>query len=225
MKLHLLLLALLISSTLFAQQRDTVFLKREITDNPYPFYHAIYIDSTDEIRNALTSFTFNNFDSATYSYHLERLRPLKRNINSIVKDFPKKWIALYIWKNDYYLYYPSDFGNHARFEITDSTTVDFSMEGPEPSRLNKLSFLSPTQLLINRSNYWEGKKVNINLIEKSKGIAVFTFSPSKYNKEGYHRLFVDATKAYLFPIIVNYCKTDKQGEFEFDKIDFKRLTN
>ncbi len=224
MKVLLLILALLISSMLLAQQDDTVFLKREVADRPYPFYHAVFIDTGIKFKTELTSFNFNHFDSATYFDQLTNLRPLKNSKTSIKNNFPRKWIALYKLKGKYYLYRPSDLGNLFRFELTDSTTIDFSMEGPEPSRINKVSFPSPTQAIITRTNYWEGKQVSIKIVDQAKGIAVFTFSPTKYNKHGYKILMVDGAKAHLFPIVVNYCQTDKQPEFEFDKIDFKSLT-
>ena len=195
-----------------------------MADTPNGFYHAVFIDTAVKYKNALTSFAFNDFDSSTYFDQLTKLRPVTNNTTADIKDVPQKWIALHKWKDNYYLYYPSDFGYHYRFAITDSTTIDYTMEGPEPSRLNKILFLSLTTLVIDRTNYWEGKKVQIEIINTAKGIAVFTFSATKYNKEGYQLLMVDVTKTHLFPTIVNYCRTDKQPEFDFDKTDFKTLT-
>lgn len=207
---------------MFAQSRDTIFLLRKTADMPYAFYHAVFIDPSIKFNNELTNFSFNSYDSLTYFDQLTRLRPLQGKKASL-NGFPKKWIALHRLKGKHYLYRPSDFGYHFRFEITDSTTIDFTMEGPEPSRLDKISFVSPTHIVIDRRNYWEGKRVDIKLVDTSKGIAVFTFSPTEYNKEGYQILMVDARKAHLFPVVVNYCPTDKQPEFDFDKIDFMSL--
>ncbi|MEN9599902.1 MAG: hypothetical protein RL596_2223 [Bacteroidota bacterium] len=223
MKFQIFFFNLILSLPLFAEQQDTIFIQRKLADIPYPFYHAIYIDTTRSVRDILTNFEFDNYDSATYFDELQRLKPLKKKMSFATKDFPKNWIALHKWQGKYYLYYPSDFGNHIKFKITDSTTLDFSMEGPEPSRLNQVVLLSSTKLVIYRNNHWEGKKVQINIIDKARGIAVFTFGQTKYSKEGYQLLMVDANKAYLFPTIVNYCKTDKQIEFDFDKINFKSL--
>lgn len=222
MKLLILVLTLTISSGLFAHGRDTIFIQRETADTPYAFYHAIFIDTGMEFQNQLTRFNFDKYDSATYFEQLTNLRPLKHN-NVSLNSFPKKWVALYKLKGKYYLYTPSDFGNHFHFEITDSTTIDFTMEGPEPSRLDKISFVSPTQVVIDRTNYWEGKYVVINLVDKAKGIAVFTFSRTNNSKDGRQVLMIDARKAHMFSTIVNYCPTDKQSEFDFDKIDFKSL--
>ena len=207
---------------MFAQQADTIFLKRVTADTPYTFYHAIFIDTSTYLKTELINFSFTNYDSATYFDQLINLRPLKTS-KVTSKDFPKKWIALYQLKGRYYLYKPSDFGYHFRFEITDSTTIDYTMEGPEPSRLDKITFVSPNQAIINRTNYWGGKSVSIRLVDIEKGVAVFTFGPTKAYKEGYQILMVDVGKAHLFPVVVNYCPTDKQAEFDFDRIDFKSL--
>ncbi len=222
MKLYILISTIFISSGLVAQATDTIFLKREVADTPYPFYHAVFIDPGSKFRTELTSFSFCKYDSATYFEQLKPLEPFHGK-QTFLNNFPRKWIALYQLNGKYYLYRPSDFGNHFRFEITDSTTIDFSMEGAEPSRLNNISFSSTTQIEIDRTNYWEGKKVIINLLDVAKGLALFSFGPTKYKRAGYQLLMVDAAKAHLFPTIVNYCLTDKQHELAFDKIDFKSL--
>ena len=80
-----------------------------------------------------------------------------------------------------------------------------------------------TQIQINRVNYWQGQKVKIDIVDKDKGIAVFTFSPTKFIAKAYKILMVDADKAHLFNTVINYCKTDKIEEFDFDKIDFIKL--
>ena len=223
MKLYL-FFTLFICSTSFAQKQDTVFLKRRIAHTPYPFYHAVFIETRAKFKDQLVDFSFKNFDTTTYFGQLARLRPLKRSRLVQKNKFPRKWVALYSLKGKYYLYRPSDFGYHFRFKITDSTTIDFTMEGPEPSRLNRISFSSPTKVIIERTNHWEGKLVYIHVVNVKKGIAVFTFSPTKYNKKGYQLLMLDAEKAHLYPTIVNFCPTEKQPEFNFDKVNFKSPT-
>lgn len=224
MKKFFFCLSLLFSYSLFAQQGDTVFLKRTSTDIPYPFYHAIFVDTTSAVRDKLTSFNFLQFDSATYFEQLSALRPLKKYPSALLKSFPRKWIALYKWKSNYYLYDPSDFGNHMKIEINDTTMTDYTIEGPQPSSIKKIRRPSDTRLLIERANAWKGSRVQVQLIDRSKGIAVFSFGRTKYGK-GYQVLMVDAAKAHLFPTIVNYCETDKQGEFDFEKPKFASQLN
>jgi hypothetical protein len=207
-----------------SQERDTIFLKRVLEDTPYHFYNAIYIDTTIKVgnRKTITDFGFSKYDSTTYFEQLKALKPLKK-ITGLPKGFPRKWILLYRYKDEYYTYVPSEAGENFQFEITDSTTIDYSMEGPQPSKVNNIKVLTARKTLILRNNYWKGKTVYINIIDKDKGIAIFTFSPTKYNKSGYKTLMVSVDKIHNFKTIINYCITDKVGEFEFDKIDFEAL--
>jgi hypothetical protein len=43
----------------------------------------------------------------------------------------------------------------------------------KPGRINKLTRLSPTHLVIDETNFWQGKRVNIQIVDTAKGIAVF----------------------------------------------------
>lgn len=57
-------------------------------------------------------------------------------------------------------------------------------------------------------------------LEKN-GIAVFEENTKGY-PPGYY-LMIAANKIRNFPIIVNYCKTNKQLEFNFDNPDYRKL--
>jgi hypothetical protein len=100
-----------------AQTNDTFFLKRILIDTPYQFYNAIYIDTTYDITNrkSISDFTFDHFDSVTYFRELAALKPL-RKIKNVNRNFPKKWIQLYQYNNNFYTYVPSDLGNQLKFE-------------------------------------------------------------------------------------------------------------
>jgi hypothetical protein len=207
-----------------AQTNDTFFLKRILIDTPYQFYNAIYIDTTYDITNrkSISDFTFDHFDSVTYFRELAALKPL-RKIKNVNRNFPKKWIQLYQYNNNFYTYVPSDLGNQLKFELTDSTTISYFMEGPQPSKLKKVIWLTPTHLIIRQNNYWREKKVDINIINVEKGIAIFTFRSTKYYKSLQKILMVSIDKAHLFKTVINYCTTDKVAEFEFDPIDFSKF--
>lgn len=216
------------SVSCLSQQHDTLFLKRSAyVDTPYnnPIYHAIYIekDYTHCGLKSLVDFSFGEFDSTNYFEGLKDLTKTKFTKHIINKQFPKKWIALYIYKNEFYTYAPSDFGNHYKFQITDTTTIDFGMEGPEPSKILSAKQISSNKIELKRKNYWQGHKVIINIIDSIKGIAVFTFSSTRYRPHNYKRLMVSEDKAYLFKTVVNYCESQKMFEFNFDKINFEKL--
>jgi hypothetical protein len=224
MRYLILIFSLTICLTAKSQLRDTIFLRRIVADTPYHFYNAIYIDTINNQSrsNYLSDFSFNNFDSTRYFSELDGLKSIAKTKYNL-KDFPRRWVLLYKYKGVYYTYVPSERGEMYRFEITDSTTIDYTMEGPEPSRINKITRLTPSQILISRSNYWKGESVEIKIIDTKKGIAVFTFSHTKYITSDYKFLMVSVDKISKFKTIINYCVTDKVPEFEFDTIDFSKL--
>ena len=207
------LLACFFSITVKAQ--DTLFLKREQRSEPYPFYHAIFIDTASTFKRPLLRFDQNNYDSATYKSELHELKQVHR---IHIPEMPRRWIMLHRYKGAYWLYSPSEWGGHYRFMITDSTTADFTMEGPEPSALRSIIRKGPGHWVIKRTNYWKGETVDIQMIDPAKGVAIFHFSPTRFQKKPYAIYMVDVAKAMQFPVIVNYCVTDKQDEFEFDPV-------
>lgn len=222
-KLSLLLL-LLICVTAKSQSKDTLFLKRVLKDTPYPFYNAIYIDSNYNFNapQSLIDFSFKKYDSITYFQELIELKPLTKR-HTLPINFPQQWILLYKYKNEYYTYSPSEFGNRYKFSITDSVTIDHTMEGPEPSKIKKIEINSPNSITIHRKNYWKGTQININIINPEKGMAVFTFSPTKFISAEYKLLMVSVKNVNRFKTIINFCETDKMPEYDFDPIDFTEL--
>ncbi len=115
---------------------DTIFLSRKVADTIYPFYHAIFIDTTEAIRNTLTDFSSSEFDSS-YFESILLLKPFKNFSKEINKTFPRKWISIHQYKNEFFLYSPSDFCYHSLFELTDSSTFErLGCESPEPGKIN-----------------------------------------------------------------------------------------
>lgn len=202
---------------------DTIFLLRKMDKSTNVLYHAIYIDTTKAIRDTLTDFSLGEFDSS-YFESIPLLKPFKNFSKEIKSSFPRKWISIHQYKNEYFLYSPCDFCYHRLFEFTDSSTFErFSCESPEPSRINDLQFQSSTNLIIDRSLPWRrtNNKLQINIIDPKKGIAVFTFGPDEWGNEGFRFLMVDVNKAHLYRTIVNNCIIDRQDEFVFDSINYK----
>jgi hypothetical protein len=201
--------------------KDTVFLQREITEAPNGFYHAVFIDTSAKMRNLITDLSFGAFDTTNYLLSLSQIKTTIK-LNHIPKEISKKWVPIYLYKNEYYLYAPSDWGNHRKFVITDSTTIDYDMEGMEPSKIVSINHVSTYEILIKRKNNWQGDSVKIKLINPELGIAIFTFCKTRTTDEE-KRLMVSVDKVYKFKAIVNHCDSDKVSEWEFDKIDFSKF--
>ena len=208
---------------------DTIFLLREISKNTNTLYHAIYIDTTSAIRQKLTDLSLDAFDNS-YIKAKALLSPFKNFSKEINQTFPRRWVSIHQYKNEYFLYSPCDFTSHIRFEIKDSSTVeDIYGESPIPGRINSLQFPSSTTLVIDRSLPWgrNNNQLQINIIDPKNWIAIFTIDPKRLAKEGvrffndeFQFLMVDANKAHLYRTIVNYCE-EKTSEFVFDSINYK----
>jgi hypothetical protein len=225
--MKLLLLKTLISYTSFSQP-DTLFLKRSIfqygdSSFKYSIYHATYIDSDygSTLKTVIDQY-FNQIDSSSYQESLQQFHRKTFKKFPIIDQFPLRRVELFQYKNEYYTYDPSDFGNLYKFQITDSTTLDYYMDGPGISFIQKAT-IEKHKLDLTLQNYWQGRKMTINMIDTTRGIAIFTFSPTMYNSNIEKKLMVRTDKMHLFKTVVNYCPTDKMDEFEFDKIDFWQL--
>jgi hypothetical protein len=90
------------------------------------------------------------------------------------------------------------------------------------NRINAFVKTNAGKYQFNLSGYNDPNKIIlIHVVDKKRGIAVFE-NPNALPKHRY-QFMVQADKMKNFPIIVNYCKTEKQEEFEgFDKVDFAK---
>lgn len=210
---------------LFTNAQDTLFISRTIADTPYAFYHAIFIDTAKNsvFRNRIAEYQFSRYDSTTYFDGLQCLeRPNNKQKIPRFKSLPRNWVPLFQYKGEYYTYHASDWCCIFRFRITDTTTMDHAVEGPEPSWIKSIKDHGKGKFTIQRNGGYRGDTVTIHIIDAKKGMAIINFSSSKYAR-GSQVLMVDADKVHLFPTIVNYCVTDRMEEVEFDPVDFSKL--
>jgi len=218
------ILALSLSQNSFSQKSiaDTVFLLKESDDSNY---HAIFIDTLkkSEYYTLISDFEFGQFDKDGYDYSLEYLRDKKIKLTkNKISDIAKKWIVLKYYKKQFYNYCPSDFYTHFKVSITDTTFIDYSGEGPSASKINTYKKLNEKTFLFSLTSIEKPKRnLIIHIIDKQNGIAIF--EEHNMGKDKQYYLMIDASKFRQLPIIVNYCVTQKQMEFNFDNPDFKQL--
>ena len=228
----------LLPCLIFAQfkMNDTTFLVREVKDSVdygYDYYNAIYFERNKNAQEYkwIADFGFSKFDSKKeYQRNINYLKKtLKTKFKKVqLKDIITRWCMLYSYKDSFYMYSPSEYCWNYQFQITDSVVVDKGCERIL-SALDTIIKKSDThyQLKLKSTRYslqhWEKfiRTINIYIINKKEGIAVFE---DDYSGKKEYNLMINATNINHFPLIVNYCKTDKQfDEFEFDKIDFESL--
>lgn len=187
---------------------DTIFLLKEKSGLDI---HNIFIDPNKDSKNYDLINNFNVFQNILNTKKLKFL------------DIPNKWIPLYIYHKNYYLYLPCDCFD-MRIGLTRHNIL---FEGCEITK-HKIINLSKKNNLVYNVTYTNYNKkgydrLEIHIIDKHKGIAIFKHIINK--TEIYYQLMLDSNKARSFPIIVNDCRYSKTIEFEFETIDFKKILN
>ena len=139
-----------------------------------------------------------------------------------VKEIPQKWIILKQYKGNFYTYKPSDFLSHFKICITDTAFIEYTGEGPVANNFFDLIKVNDSTFKLKVAGInSKDRDFIIHIIDKKNGIAVFE-QISNVNEKIFY-LMISANKIRNLPIIVNYCETQKQSEFHFNKPDFEIL--
>lgn len=192
----------LIIPKLFAQKEsDTIFLLKEKG-------HTIYLEPN---KNSI------NYESLSNFSHME----LKNETFEILGLQPK-WIPLYSYKSNYYLYLPCDLGTGSRISISNNR---ISFEGFEIYSFaidSKIKKIDDTYYKFTYKDF-ENKSVciEIHIIDSQKGVALFKFILE--NRTVSYRLMVNSENLKAFPLIVNNCISNRTKEVRFDEINFDKM--
>lgn len=213
---------LLYSSTAFSQKRtDSAILSKETL--PDGSYSVVFIDTgkhsryRDEIRQL-------NIDTVQYKQQVQELRDSLgvRIMRHRVPTMPKVWHTLYLYKNKYYLYRPSDPGTSPWLKITDSTLVELYFDPGIVTSLVAGVETSKDKVQLWFSNMTDrAASLVIHYVDPVRGVAIIerNYGPSEIR----YTLMVSEDKLHLYPIIVNYSKDGRIEEWTFDKPDYLKL--
>jgi len=175
-------------------------------------YYIYSTDSTGEgellnIENRFYVYD-ENFDLKEVSVTLKK--------KNIPQNLSTKWVPLYLYNNKYYLYAPCEW-TIPKYNITDTLLMYYGwMDGLYGFSYDTIIQKSNNHYSIQNIKGFHNTEINIYIIDKAKGIAVFEFDNYKPS------LYVDAEKIRNFPIIVCEC-TEKYEEYKFPDIDIKKL--
>ncbi|MCO5935815.1 hypothetical protein NAF17_09690 [Mucilaginibacter sp. RB4R14] len=208
-----------------AKPADTTFLWREVKKD---VYHAVYIEKD---RNAsqykwLLGFKYDHNDSINYNetYKILKVKHFKPLKKYDLAGLPKQWVPLNLYKGKYYLYAPGDGGNTRIRAITDSTIIYYDMDGPTVQALLDFKKLKANKYFLKSPPFYQfvrSSNVTIYIIDPKNMVTVWedTSLPFDYR----YTLYVAKEHAAKFDMVVNYSKMDKMPEFDFDKINYKKL--
>ncbi|WP_460569953.1 hypothetical protein [Flaviaesturariibacter terrae] len=188
---------------LFAQARpfDTLFIERHLTAD---FYHALFQDNRPHSPYYSLLTDFGRVD-------VEGRGHLMPNAKTVLPA--SQWLRIYAFRGSYFLYAPSDWGNHTRISFLEGRMSFEDAEGivqyvtTTPVRPARQTF----QVQLKNANL--GSVLRIKLLPNNSDIAVFEFLSADHP----HLVFLMVRKeaAARYPIIVNYCPTQKVSEFAF----------
>jgi hypothetical protein len=197
---------------------DTTFLLQESKKG---IYHAIYIDNnkTSKYYDRISAFDFTKSELDDYKSSLENLKKdnPKISANHTAIEFSKQWCSLHSFKDRFYVYAPSDYISNFKIAFSDTTYIEYFGDGPTGSFIHSFAKTDSNTFQFNLNSFGKSERIiKIHILDEMKGIAVF-------EENANYSLMVRSDRIRMFPVIVNYCKSQKQLEFEFDKINFDKL--
>lgn len=201
---------------------DTTFLLKEDVDGKL---HTIFIDKNKNSKfyPSISHFEFGLFDNENYKISLDYLAKTNQTLTKRKSIIPwTTWVTLKQYKKQFYVYHPCDFLYHFRQSINDTTFIDWTGEGPNANKIiSSKKIDSKTYELQLDGIYEKTRTIKIHIIDGKLGIAVFEQKSNNNDVEYY--LMIAGGKIRNVPVIVNYCPTQKQMEFDFEEPDYKEL--
>lgn len=200
---------------------DTTFIFRQAGD----YYHAIFIDDKNsDYYNKIVDHPYNDVDSLSFKENMIQLK--KRYSGSFprynLENIHKKWVPIYLYKGNYFVYAPSEWGFNTWVEINDSFFIKYSFDDAAvPAIIQSLKKKNNKVTIDVVKPTLEKSTVKITIIDKKNQIAVFEYSDLTHPYR--YRLMVSADNVRNFPIIVNYCEVQKQKELQFDTVNYNKL--
>ncbi|RYX81735.1 hypothetical protein EON73_04670 [bacterium] len=201
---------------------DTIFISK---DPLLGTAQSIYFDNNKNSKfyKHINYWKFLEFDQESYKESLTFLKKKRLKLIKVTPVVPwRKWVTLKQYKGKFYAYYPSDFYNHFKQSVNDTTFIDWTGEGPIANKITsqkKIDLKTYEFKLI--GFYAKYRKLTIHIIDSKKRIAVFEDVDNK--KEKHYYLMIESSKINTVPLIVNRSETEKQPELEFDQPDFIKL--
>lgn len=213
------LLLCAVKSPAQSAKADTVFLLKEVSKDGDR--HFIYIDpaGTSSYYKKIANFRFDRFDSTSYIESLQQLKVPRRKVKSAPADLPRNWCPLYVYKGQYCLVTPTDFGyNLGCLRLSDSTLITYGGEGATAARVMKFEHTAKNYYKL-QVNHMDTSAYNMDIfmVDRERGLAVFG-----------NRLMVSGDKVQLYPVIVDYSDVKMvypEGEYpvKFDEPNISAL--
>lgn len=226
MRYKLVIVLLLISGSVFTSSKtsaqraaDTTFLlKEESPDGDRRVF--ISKDSQDYSR----IFERIVIDSLVYQETLTALNGATSLSKHLALGMNTDWFSLYQYRNNSYVYLPSEPYANLYIGINDSTVVlNYYNDGCVPAILIGRRWIDSSTLeLQTTSIYSEDSIIIFHFLNSARDEAVVEF-PNRKKIDSRMHLLISKTSLQKYPVIVNQCDSARCVEWKFDEINFKKI--
>jgi len=202
---------------------DTTFIYRRLGQAP----HKIYIETNRKSKFYKNlDYIFDKKKNYRFEYYFERKQELlKENKDTfkVQKDFdlPEKWLPLYQFKDELYLYKPCDGMSLWGLLFNKMEYVYLFCEGATPVPYISFKKQSANEYVFEVQNIYlsdeEIRRVNIEIIDEQSKLTLFYFSD-----EDFFQFYIPLENAYLFDMIINESR-NKEMEYEFKPTDVEKM--
>lgn len=205
----------------FSAKPDSIISERE------DGYIYITTDTTSKLYNWIIPNPSKINAKDIYSNYINHIKEnYKQNILiNDIKEYPQQWNSIFVYKNKYFLYGPSDWMINTGYYISDSVIY---ITNSDPGDLYfildfKQKNIEFTEIQI--INYFgEQNKIQISLIDSNYGLYIWTFLNQKEQVKTQY-LMQDSRYSKKLPMIVCDCGDVKcLMEFDFDDPNFEKLS-
>lgn len=205
--------------------QDTIFISQHVTEHAA---HKVYILSStpSETYNKLADFSFKEYDSIAYEQlrqYVVKDKPAAFQQHHDLLGLPTKWLPLYPYKQQLYLYSPCDWGYLNRRLLNDSALVSYISDGPSPAPIDRIQKVDQKTYHIDLKNDIGGafKALHIHVLDSNTFLSLWEYQNS--DNQSYFQVYIPKEHAQHYPILVNECIGDLEDEFMFDNIDYDSL--
>ena len=182
-------------------------LKKDYYDSTH-LYVFIDYNKHSKFHSELISRFFDNVDTSMYNQVLKERYNSIAYKPSIPQKLITKWIPLYKYKGEYYVTLDCYF--QLAFEITDSTFVQYFMDGPSPYFIIGTEIKDKLIKLETTKNDF----IDFNLVNSDKQIYLVKLGNSC-------NYYIPINKLNDFNIIVQHCHDMQVDLIKFDEIKCK----
>jgi hypothetical protein len=216
---RLIYILLLITSTAFSQTADFKFEAKP--DSIIEKRQRGYIYVTSDTKSVLYDRIIPRLDRDAITLQTQYINDIRKKYKQEVKQFPvksfpRKWNSVYLYKNKYYLYGPSDWMDNRGFYVSDSVVYitesdvsdvyvikNFEKDGPDNGHFKVINYTGETL------------HIQIRVVEKSLGIYEWTMQGGVDDPRKFLMQNSDLSKK--LKIIVCDCGDEKcVMEFKFE---------